>query len=161
MSTTIRLQREPFDVAAEAAVLTRGRTDIGALVTFTGLCRADENGEPIAALTLEHYPHMAEAEIARHVEEARARWPLLGVTVIHRYGRIVPGEVIVLVATASSHRDAAFAAASFLMDYLKTRAPFWKRVETAAGTAWVDAKTSDDAAAERWSVPPPRREAAK
>ena len=95
MTTTIRLQREAFDVAAEAALLTRGRTDIGAVVTFTGLCRADENGEPIAALTLEHYPDMAEAEIARHVEEARARWPLLGVTVIHRYGRIAPGEVIV------------------------------------------------------------------
>ena len=129
MTTTIRLQREAFDVAAEVALLTRGRTDIGAVVTFTGLCRADENGEPIAALTLEHYPDMAEAEIARHVEEARARWPLMGVTVIHRYGRIAPGEVIVLVVTASSHREAAFAAASFLMDYLKTRAPFWKQVE--------------------------------
>ena len=161
MTTTIRLQREPFDVAAETAKMTRGRTDIGAVVTFTGLCRADENGEPIAALTLEHYPGMAEAEIARHVEEASARWPLLGVTVIHRYGRIVPGEGIVLVATASSHREAAFAAASFLMDYLKTRAPFWKQVQTIAGTAWVDAKTADDLAAERWSAPPPRREAAK
>ena len=97
----------------KARELTRGRTDIGAVVTFTGLCRADENGEPIAALTLEHYPGMAEAEIARHVEEARARWPLLGVTVIHRYGRMTPGEAIVLVATASSHREAAFAAALF------------------------------------------------
>ena len=159
--TTIRLQHEAFDVAAEVAALTRGRADIGAVVTFTGLCRADENGEPIASLTLEHYPGMAEAEIARHVEEARARWPLLGVTVVHRYGRILPGEVIVLVATASSHREAAFAAASFLMDYLKTRAPFWKQVEKAAGTAWVEAKVADDAAAERWSAPPPRREAAK
>ncbi len=92
MTTTIRLQREVFDVAAEAKKLTRGRTDIGAVVTFTGICRADENGEPIAALTLEHYPDMAEAEIARHVEEAHARWPLLGVTVIHRFGRIAPGE---------------------------------------------------------------------
>src|ERR1700720_2914019 len=98
MTTTIRLQREAFDVAAEAALLTRGRTDIGAVGPFPGLCRADERGEPIAALTWEHYPDMAEAEIARHVEEARARWPLLGVTVIHRYGRIEPGEVIVLVA---------------------------------------------------------------
>src|SRR5271155_753841 len=146
MTTTIRLQREAFDAAAEAAALTHGRTDIGAVVTFTGLCRAEENGEPIAALTLEHYPDMAEAEIARHVEEAQARWPLLGVTVIHRYGRIEPGEVIVLVAAASSHRQAAFAAASFLMDYLKTRAPFWKQVQTIAGTAWVDAKTADDLA---------------
>ena len=156
MTTTIRLQREAFDVAAETARMTRGRTDVGAVVTFTGFCRADENGEPIAALTLEHYPGMAEAEIARHVEDARARWPLLGVTVIHRYGRIVPGEIIVLVATASSHREAAFAAASFLMDYLKTRAPFWKQVESVAGSAWVAAKTADDAAAERWSAPPPQ-----
>jgi molybdopterin synthase catalytic subunit len=161
MITTIRLQREAFDAAAEAEKLMRGRTDVGAVVTFSGLCRADENGKPIAALALEHYAGMAEAEITRHVEEATARWPLLGVTVIHRYGRIVPGEVIVLVATASSHRDAAFAAASFLMDYLKTRAPFWKQVETVAGTAWVDAKAADDAAAERWSAPLPRREAAK
>jgi molybdopterin synthase catalytic subunit len=148
--STIRLQREPFDAAAESARLTRGRTDIGAVVTFTGICRGAEAGEPIAALTLEHYPDMAEAEIARHVEEARARWPLLGVTVIHRYGRIVPGEDIVLVATASSHREAAFAAAEFLMDYLKTRAPFWKQVETAGRKDWVDAKASDDTAAERW-----------
>jgi len=162
MTTTIRLQREPFDSAAEVAKLTGGRTDIGAVVTFTGVCRVDENGRPIAALTLEHYPGMAEAEIARHVEEAHARWPLLGITVIHRHGRIIPGEVIVLVVTVSSHREAAFAAASFLMDYLKTRAPFWKRVETADGTSWVDAKAADDAAVERWASPPERRhEAAK
>ena len=105
--TTIRLQRESFDAAAEAAKLTRGRTDIGAVVTFTGICRGDEVGEPIAALTLEHYPGMAEAEIERHVAEATTRWPLLGVTVIHRYGRIVPGEDIVLVVAASSHRASA------------------------------------------------------
>ncbi len=117
----------------EAAALTRGRTDIGAVVTFTGICRGAEAGEPIAALTLEHYPGMAEAEIGRNVEEAAARWPLLGATVIHRYGRIEPGENIVLVATASSHRDAAFAAAEFLMDYLKMRAPFWKQVESQSG----------------------------
>jgi molybdopterin synthase catalytic subunit len=153
MSATIRLQREAFDIAAEVTALTRGRTDIGAVVTFTGVCRADENGETIAALTLEHYPDMAEAEIARHVEEARTRWPLLGVTVIHRYGRIAPGEVIVLVVTASSRRDAAFAAAEFLMDYLKTRAPFWKQVEKTAGKEWVEAKAADDSAADRWSAP--------
>ena len=157
MTTTIRLQREAFDIAAEVQNLTHGRTDVGAVVTFTGVCRADENGEPIAALTLEHYPGMAEAEIARHVEEARARWPLLGVTVIHRYGRIVPGEIIVLVATVSSHREAAFAAAEFLMDYLKTRAPFWKLVDKPTGSAWVSAQATDDAAAERWSAPPPHR----
>jgi molybdopterin synthase catalytic subunit len=152
----MRLQREAFDAAAEAAALTRGRTDIGALVAFTGICRGAESGEPITALTLEHYPGMAEAEIVRHVEKAKARWPLLGVTVIHRYGRIEPGENIVLVVTASSHREAAFAAAEFLMDYLKTRAPFWKQVESAAGRTWVDAKDADDTAAARWDKAPGR-----
>jgi molybdopterin synthase catalytic subunit len=161
MSASVRLQREAFDVGAEVAALSRGRSDIGAVVSFTGICRADESGQPIAALTLEHYPDMAEAEIARHIEAAQARWPLLGVRVIHRYGRIAPGEVIVLVLTASSHREAAFAAAEFLMDYLKTRAPFWKQVETPAGTSWVAAKSADDAAAERWAPAKPQREAAK
>jgi len=150
---TVRLQREPFDAAKEAAALSRGRTDVGAVVTFTGICRGDENGKPIAALTLEHYPGMAEAEIGRHVAEAADRWPLLGVTVIHRYGRIAPGEDIVLVITTASHRQAAFAAAEFLMDYLKTRAPFWKQVEQAGGTSWVESKTADDAAAARWRAP--------
>src|ERR1700751_4361694 len=158
---TVRLQREDFDANAEVAALTRGRTDIGAVVTFTGICRGTEVGEPIAALTLEHYPGMAEPEPARHVEAANARWPLLGVTVIHRYGRIEPGENIVLVVTAASHRHDAFAAAEFLMDYLKTRAPFWKRVEQAQRTHWVGAKSSDDAAAERWTKSPDRREAAE
>jgi molybdopterin synthase catalytic subunit len=161
MTTTVRLQREPFDAAREAAALTGRRTDIGAVVTFAGICRADENGEPIAALNLEHYPQMAEAEIGRHVEAAFKRWPLLGATVVHRYGRIAPGEGIVLVVTASSHREAAFAAAEFLMDYLKTRAPFWKQVEKVGGTTWVEAKTSDDSAAERWTAAPAKREAAK
>jgi molybdopterin synthase catalytic subunit len=153
VQTTVRLQQEQFDASVEAAALTRGRTDIGALVTFTGICRGAESGEPIAALTLEHYPGMAEAEIARHVEEAKARWPLMGVTVIHRYGRIAPGENIVLVVTASSHREAAFAAAEFLMDYLKTRAPFWKQVEGTTGKTWVEAKDADAAAAARWQKP--------
>jgi molybdopterin synthase catalytic subunit len=161
MSTTIRLQRDAFDVAAEVKKLTAARADIGAVVTFTGICRAAENGETIAALTLEHYPGMAEAEIARHVEEARSRWPLLGVMVIHRFGRIAPGEDIVMVATASSHRQAAFAAAEFLMDYLKTRAPFWKQVEKAGSSSWVEAKSSDDSAADRWRAPVSQREAAK
>jgi molybdopterin synthase catalytic subunit len=161
MTTTVRLQREPFDAAAEAANLTRGRSDIGALVTFTGVCRGFEDGEPIAALTLEHYPGMAESEIQRQVAEAAGRWPLLGITVVHRYGRILPGEDIVLVVTASSHRDAAFAAAEFLMDYLKTRAPFWKQVEKSGGKAWVDAKSSDDAAADRWTARRREREAAE
>jgi molybdopterin synthase catalytic subunit len=152
MKVTVRLQREPFDAAAEAALLARGRSDVGALVTFTGVCRGTEDGEPIAALTLEHYPGMAESEIERHAAEAAERWPLLGATIIHRYGRILPGEDIVLVVTTSSHREAAFAAAEFLMDYLKTRAPFWKLVEKADGTTWVDAKAADDAAAERWAA---------
>ena len=150
--TTVRIQREPFDAAAEASKLTRGRSDVGALVTFSGICRGAEAGEPIAALTLEHYPGMAEAEIERHVEEAKARWPLTGATVIHRHGRIAPGEDIVLVATASSHREAAFAAAEFLMDFLKTRAPFWKLVEKSGEKTWIDAKQSDDAAAGRWKT---------
>jgi len=162
MTATIRLQQEPFDATAEARALTHGRTDIGAVVTFAGICRGDENGEPIAGLTLEHYPGMAEAEIARHIEAAERRWSLLGVTVIHRFGRIAPGEDIVLVVTASSHRQDAFAAAEFLMDYLKTRAPFWKRVERAAsGGSWVDAKTSDDAAADRWIKKPGHDQAAE
>ena len=146
----VRLQRERFDVAAEASALRGDRTDIGALVTFTGICRGSEAGEPITAMTLEHYPEMAEAEISKHVTEAERRWPLLGVTVIHRYGRITPGEDIVLVITAASHRHDAFAAAEFLMDYLKTRAPFWKREERAAGAQWVEAKPTDDRAAARW-----------
>jgi molybdopterin synthase catalytic subunit len=147
---TIRLQREDFDGAAESARLTRGRQDIGAVVTFTGICRGDDEGQPVTAMTLEHYPGMADAEIARHVETALARWPLLGVTVIHRYGRLVPGDNIVLVVTVSSHRAAAFEAAEFLMDYLKTQAPFWKREERADGAAWVAARSEDDESADRW-----------
>ena len=150
---TVRLQREDFDASAEIARLTKGRSDVGAVVSFTGLCRGNESGEPIAALTLEHYPDMAEAEIARHIGEAQERWPLLGVTVIHRFGRITPGENIVLVVTASAHRAAAFEAAEFLMDYLKTRAPFWKQIEHAAGATWIEAKESDDSAAGRWQKP--------
>ena len=161
MQTTVRLQPEDFDPAVEQAALTRGRTDVGAVVSFTGVCRGAESGEPIAALTLEHYPGMAEAEIARHVEEATTRWPLLGVTVIHRYGRLVPGDNIVLVVTTASHRGDAFAAAEFLMDYLKARAPFWKQVERAAGTHWVAAKSSDDSAAARWAVRAGKSEAAE
>jgi molybdopterin synthase catalytic subunit len=147
---TVRLQRDAFDIAREVEAMTRGRTDIGAVVTFTGICRGTEDDGPIAALTLEHYPGMAEEEIARHIAEAERRWPLLGVTVIHRYGRIEPGETIVLVVTASSHRQAAFAAGEFLMDYLKTRAPFWKREERTGDTRWVEAKDDDDEAAARW-----------
>lgn len=147
---TIRVQREAFDAAAEAAALTRGRADIGALVTFTGLCR-DEGGR-LAALELEHYPGMAEEEISRVAQEASRRWPIFAATAIHRTGRIAPGEPIVFVATTSAHRAAAFAAAEFLMDFLKTRAPFWKKEHARDGAAgdWVPAKDEDDAALERW-----------
>ena len=147
---SIRITEAPIDVAAETAALSRGRNDAGALVTFTGICRGEEEGAPIAALVLEHYPGMAEDEIKRHVEEANKRWPLLAVRIAHRVGRVAPGETIVFVAAASAHRQAAFAAAEFLMDYLKTRAPFWKKVERADGTHWVAARQTDDAAAARW-----------
>src|SRR3954466_7070963 len=150
MTPTIRIQREDFSAANEIAALRRGRADVGAVVTFTGLCR-DEGGR-LGALELEHYPGMAEAEIGRVAEEALSRWPLQGLTVIHRFGKLAPGDNIVLVVTASSHRHDAFEAAAFLMDFLKTRAPFWKREHLADGTAgaWVEAKGEDDRAAERW-----------
>lgn len=147
---TIRIQAEPFDAAAETQALTAGRGDIGATVAFTGFCR-DEGGR-LAALELEHYPGMAEAEITRIAAEAEARWSLLGLTIIHRHGLIRPGDPIVLVLSASPHRQAAFQAAEFMMDYLKTHAPFWKREHLKDGStgAWVEAKSSDDAALERW-----------
>jgi molybdopterin synthase catalytic subunit len=150
-AATIRIQEADFDIAREIAGLTKGRTDIGAVVSFSGICRGGEGDERIAALTLEHYPGMAEAEIARHAERAMARWPLTGLTVVHRVGRIVPGENIVLVLTASQHRQAAFQAAEFLMDYLKANAPFWKRQESADGENWVEARDHDDEAAARWT----------
>src|SRR5450755_910469 len=148
---TIRIQQADFDVAQEIAALTKARTDVGAVVSFSGICRGSEGSQAIAALTLEHYPGMAEAEIARHADTAMSRWPLTGLTVIHRVGRIVPGENIVLVLTASVHRQAAFEAAEFMMDYLKAHAPFWKREESAARTGWVEARDHDDAAARRWT----------
>jgi len=151
VAATIRVQEADFDVGQEIAALGKGRTDIGAVVSFSGICRGSENGEPIAALTLEHYSGMAEAEIGRHADEALARWPLQGLTVVHRVGRIAPGENIVLVVTASAHRQAAFEAAEFMMDYLKTSAPFWKREESSTGTSWIEARDHDDAAAARWS----------
>ncbi|MBZ9674951.1 molybdenum cofactor biosynthesis protein MoaE [Mesorhizobium sp. ES1-1] len=146
----VRIQHQDFDIAAEIASLTQDRTDIGAVVTFSGLCR-DEKGT-LSALELEHYPGMAEAEIKRIAAEALTRWPLQGLTVIHRHGKIRPGENIVLVVTASTHRQAAFEAADFLMDYLKSRAPFWKKEHRADGSegGWVDAKDTDANAARRW-----------
>ncbi len=156
MDPVIRIQAEDFDAAAEVEALTAGRAGIGAVATFTGLCR-DEGGR-LAALELEHYPGMAEEELARVAEAAAARWPLQGIVVIHRFGLIAPGGRIVLVAAASAHRRAAFEAAEFLMDYLKTRAPFWKREHLSDGStgAWVEAKTEDDSAAERWQAGPAR-----
>jgi molybdopterin synthase catalytic subunit len=149
---TVRVQAGDFDIAAEQARLVAGRPDIGAVVAFTGLCR-DEGGT-LAALELEHYPGMAEQEMARVLAEARERWPLDGATLIHRFGRIAPGGNIVLVIAASRHRTAAFAAAEFLMDYLKSRAPFWKKEHRKDGSsgAWVDAKESDDQALARWGT---------
>jgi molybdopterin synthase catalytic subunit len=146
----VRVQKEIFHAAVEAEALTQGRTDIGALVSFAGLCR-DEGGA-LAALEIEHYPGMAEAEINRAALEAASRWPLEGILAVHRHGLILPGEPIVLVVTASLHRTEAFAAASFLMDYLKTEAPFWKKRHLAGKGAgdWVEAKAQDHAAAQKW-----------
>jgi molybdopterin synthase catalytic subunit len=152
IAPTIRVSAEPFDAAREEALLTAGRRDVGAVVTFTGLCR-DEDGV-LDALELEHYPGMAEAEIGRVAQQALGRWPLMGLTVIHRFGLIKPGERIVLVVATARHRGEAFAAAEFLMDFLKTRAPFWKKEHRCDGKGgdWVEAKAADDAAAARWET---------
>lgn len=146
----ISIQSADFDAAHEAALLTKGRHDIGALVSFIGLCR-DEGGT-LEALELEHYPGMAEDELARLAAEAQSRWEIKGLTVIHRFGKIKPGEQIVLVIAASSHRGDAFKAADFLMDYLKSRAPFWKKEHRKDGTTgdWVEAKDSDENSLGRW-----------
>lgn len=144
----VRVQREDFDLGAELATLRAGRADIGALVSFTGLVR-DAAGD-LACLELEHYPGMTEAALAAIEAEARARWALADCLIVHRHGPLRPGEQIMMVATASSHRAAAFEAAAFLMDYLKSRAPFWKKETGAAGAAWVDARDSDEAALRRW-----------
>ena len=143
---TVRIQQEDFDIAAEIVALKQ-TSNVGAIVSFTGIVRSDDG---ITSMTLEHYAGMTEREIERHVEEARTRWPLAGVTVVHRIGELAPGDNIVLVLTASSHRQAAFEAAQFLMDYLKTRAPFWKQETREDRTAWVEARAADDAAADRW-----------
>jgi len=149
---TVRVQHDDFDVALETRMLTANRPDIGAVVSFVGICRIGEDDLAISEMTLEHYPGMAETEIRRHAEEARRRWPLAGVTVIHRFGTLTPGDNIVLVLTASSHREAAFQAAEFLMDYLKTNAPFWKSEKrlTGEGGVWVEACGKDDDATSRW-----------
>jgi molybdopterin synthase catalytic subunit len=152
---TIRLQTGDFDVGAEFAALTAGRRDIGGIGCFVGTVRATPGEPQLAALTLEHYPAMTERAIAGIVAEAEQRWPLLGCTVIHRVGRMLPGENIVLVLAASAHRQAALEATAFLIDWLKTKAPFWKQGEFVDGSAaWVDARETDEAAAARWGLPP-------
>ena len=150
----MRVQTADFEVGAEIAGLAAGRTDIGAVVSFTGRMRADNEGKAIAGMTLEHYPGMTESELARVEAEAQARWPLQASLIVHRVGALKPGDNIVLVITASRHRQAAFSAAEFLMDYLKTSAPFWKKEIDADGrAAWVEARASDDEAADRWQLP--------
>jgi molybdopterin synthase catalytic subunit len=147
----VRVQAEPFDVGAELAALAAGRGDIGGIGAFVGQVRDAADGRRIVAMTLEHYPAMTERAVAAIAAEAEARWSLLGCTVIHRVGRLGPGEAIVLVLAAAAHREAALAATGFLIDWLKTRAPFWKKEEYADGTAlWVAAREADDAAAARW-----------
>ena len=155
---SVSVQEADFDVGAEVAALSAGREDVGAVASFVGLVRADKGSTPgvgagdtaVQAMTLEHYPGMTEKALAAIVVEARGRWQLFGVRVIHRVGKLLPGDRIVLVAVASAHRGDAFAACEFIMDYLKTRAPFWKKEKTPAGGQWVDARESDDHAAGRW-----------
>ncbi|MEK9967628.1 MAG: molybdenum cofactor biosynthesis protein MoaE [Ferrovibrio sp.] len=148
---TVRVQREDFDTAAELEALTAARTDIGAAVTFTGLVRDFAGAAGVQRMTLEHYPGMTERQLESIVAEARQRWPLDGCLVIHRYGELLPGDRIVLVITTSAHRQAAFEACAFLVDWLKTRAPFWKLEESGQDRHWVEAKADDDAAASRWN----------
>lgn len=150
----IRVQREPFDTGAELAALASGNHAIGGVACFVGLVRDMAGDRPIAAMTLEHYPGMTERQLERIEAEANARWPLEASLVVHRYGRLEPGDPIVLVITASAHRQAAFESCAFLMDWLKTKAPFWKLEETADGARWVEARDSDDDAAARWEAPP-------
>ena len=147
----VRVQREDFDPGREMAALGEGRHDIGAVASFTGIVRAEKGAGGISAMTLEHYPGMTERKLAEIEAEAHRRWPLEASLIVHRYGRLEPGERIVLVATASSHRKAALEACAFLIDWLKTKAPFWKLEEGAGGEQWVDAREADDEAAARWA----------
>ncbi len=150
---SVSVQEADFDVGAETQALSAGRLEVGAVATFVGLVRADKlsgEGSEVSAMTLEHYPGMTEKSLEAIVTEAQARWRLQGVRVIHRFGRLVPGDRIVFVGVASAHRGDAFAACEFVMDYLKTRAPFWKKEDTPEGGRWVDARDADDSAAARW-----------
>jgi molybdopterin synthase catalytic subunit len=148
----VSVQEADFDVGAEIAALRAGRRDVGAVASFVGLVRDANDGSGVSAMTLEHYPGMTERALEDIVEEARTRWSLLGVRVIHRHGRLEPADRIVFVGVAGAHRGESFAACEFIMDYLKTRAPFWKREETPAGGRWVDARETDDSAAARWAA---------
>jgi molybdopterin synthase catalytic subunit len=154
---TVRVQREDFDVGAEMDALVRGAPDIGAVASFVGLVRDSNDGSAVSAMTLEHYPGMTERALDEIIAEARGRWRIDRVLVIHRYGRLVPGDRIVLVVVTGVHRGDAFAACEFVMDYLKTRAPFWKKETTARGERWVEARVSDDTAAARWDAEHPER----
>ncbi len=148
----IAVQTEPFDLAAEVAALYRANPKVGAVASFLGITRDENDGHAIQGMHLEHYPGMTERALKRIAEEAMTRWPLIDLTVIHRVGALKPTDPIVLVAVAAAHRGDAFAACQFIMDYLKTQAPFWKKEATAEGDRWVDARASDDAAAARWNV---------
>ncbi|MGD9870291.1 MAG: molybdopterin synthase catalytic subunit MoaE [Thauera sp.] len=152
-STEVSVQEADFDLGAELAQLSAGRADVGGIASFVGLVRDVNDGSGVHAMTLEHYPGMTERSLAEIVEQAKSRWALLGVRVIHRIGRLMPSERIVFVGVASRHRGDAFAACEFIMDYLKTQAPFWKREETPEGARWVDARETDDSAAARWERP--------
>lgn len=149
---TVRVQEEAFDVGQELAALTSGRVDVGAVASFVGLVRDRNDGQGISAMTLEHYPGMTQSALEEIVEQAKSRWDLLDVLVVHRYGRLVPGDPIVLVLVSSAHRGEAFSACEFVMDFLKTSAPFWKKEFTPDGARWVDARETDAAAAQRWDA---------
>ncbi|MBM3346441.1 MAG: molybdopterin synthase catalytic subunit MoaE [Betaproteobacteria bacterium] len=149
----VRIQREDFDAGAEMARLRAGRADVGAIASFVGVVRDTNAGSRVGAMTLEHYPGMTEKSIQSIIEEAASRWRIFDAVVIHRIGELLPRDQIVLVAVSGSHRGEAFAACEFIMDYLKTRAPFWKKEQTPEGARWVDARVSDDAAAARWDAP--------
>ena len=149
---TVRVQEEAFDVGQELAALTSGCVDVGAVASFVGLVRDRNDGQGISAMTLEHYPGMTQSALEEIVEQAKSRWDLLDVLVVHRYGRLVPGDPIVLVLVSSAHRGEAFSACEFVMDFLKTSAPFWKKEVTPDGARWVDARETDAAAAQRWDA---------
>lgn len=150
MKTSVSVQEADFDLSAEVRVLTSGEFSVGAVASFVGLVRDNNDGIGVADMTLEHYPGMTDKALSEIVTKAGERWELLGARVIHRVGHLMPGDQIVLVVVSSPHRGNAFAACEFIMDYLKTQAPFWKKESTAEGSRWVDARVSDDAALEKW-----------